>query len=185
MILTGPEIRRQVAIGQNKEKFGLSICKPEDWIDIQPYDESLVGPNSVDLRLHSDLKVYPEGARRQAALEELEGDRVCMSIPDLDEHTEIIDMKAKDHGCYDLYIPKEGRVLWPGILYLGRTIETIGSNSYVPIVEGRSVLAGLYPRTCDGRVLRHRISWDDYARDSRRPSDSNLPQHPHMPGLFP
>lgn len=143
MILTGPEIRRQVTIGQNKEKFGLSICKPEDWIDIQPYDESLVGPNSVDLRLHSDLKVYPEGARRQAALEEFESDRVCMSIPDLDEHTEIIDMKAKDHGCYDLYIPKEGRVLWPGILYLGRTIETIGSNAYVPIVEGRSSVGRL------------------------------------------
>lgn len=152
MILTGPEIRRQVAIGQNKEKFGLSICKPEDWIDIQPYDESLVGPNSVDLRLHSDLKVYPEGARRHAVLEEkmaVMGDEAFfgevknLSLPDVHEDIEIIDMKSKDHGCYDLYIPQEGRVLWPGILYLGRTIEVIGSNSFVPIVEGRSSVGRL------------------------------------------
>jgi dCTP deaminase len=54
----------------------------------------------------------------------------------------ILDMR-KGNTTYELEIPEEGLILWPGILYLGRTIECIGSNKFVPIVEGRSSVGRL------------------------------------------
>ena len=42
-----------------------------------------------------------------------------------------------------LTIPEDGLMLYPGVLYLGRTIECIGSNCFVPIVEGRSSVGRL------------------------------------------
>jgi len=124
MIITGPEIRRQVDIGV---KGG---C-PMDWIDVSPYDESLVGPNSIDLRLHEDLLVYPAGHAT-----------ICKQKPwEIREH--VIDMHSDDHECIKYKIDNYGIVLEPGVLYLGRTIETIGSNSFVPIVEGRSSVGRL------------------------------------------
>jgi len=146
MILTGPEIRRQIFIGKHPETWG-GKAQPMDWIDIDPYDESLVGPNSIDLRLHEDLKVYPDGVNRHSILEErLNKIHPVQGYNDLGgpiDYQYVIDMKSEDHGCYDLNIPEEGRVLWPGVLYLGRTIEAIGSNSFVPIVEGRSSVGRL------------------------------------------
>lgn len=124
MILTGPEIRRQVDIGSKSE------C-PMDWIDISPYDKSLVGPNSVDLRLHKDLLVYPAG---RAILNK-------KGPWEVSEH--VIDMRSHDHECTEVEISNYGTILEPGVLYLGRTIETIGSNSFVPIVEGRSSVGRL------------------------------------------
>jgi deoxycytidine triphosphate deaminase len=43
-------------------------------------------------------------------------------------------------------IPKEGLVLQPNTLYLGHTIEEMGSDHYVPIMQARSSVGrlGLY-----------------------------------------
>jgi len=46
MILTGPEIRRQIELGQ---------------IRIEPFDETRINPNSYNLALHEDLFVYKLG----------------------------------------------------------------------------------------------------------------------------
>jgi len=100
MILTGPEIERQVAAER--------IC-------IDPYDPQNVGPNSVDLRLYGDLRVYED---------------------------EILDM-GKDNPTRPIGIPASGRVLKPGRLYLGRTKERIHSDHYVPMVTGRSSVGRL------------------------------------------
>ena len=102
-LLTGPEIEAQVASGA---------------IYVDPFIPDNVGPNSLDLRLYPELKVYtlPEG--------HLDADA---SNP-----TRVIEMDAD--GSY---------LLQPGLLYLGRTVETIGSERYVPIVEGRSSLGRL------------------------------------------
>ena len=100
MILSGPEIARQVALGR---------------IRIDPFDESRAGPNSYNLRLHDRLLVYT-------------ADELDMRIrPETEE----------------LVIPREGLVLRPGRLYLGRTVERTATEHYVPMLEGRSSIGRL------------------------------------------
>lgn len=40
-------------------------------------------------------------------------------------------------------MPDEGIVLQPGRIYLGHTLEVMGSDHYVPIIRGRSSVARL------------------------------------------
>lgn len=87
-------------------------------IIINPYNEKQLNPNSYNLRLHNELLVYDE---------------------------DILDMK-KENKYKKIIIPKEGLVLEPGKLYLGRTVEYTETNNYVPMLEGRSSVGrlGLY-----------------------------------------
>lgn len=80
-------------------------------IFISDFDESRLNPNSYNLRLHNELLVYDE---------------------------EVLDMK-KQNKTKRIIIPEEGYVLHPGILYLGRTVETTRTEgNIVPTLEGRS-----------------------------------------------
>lgn len=99
MILSGKKI---------KEKLGTSII-------IDPFDESLLNPNSYNLRLHDELLVY---------------------------ETPVLDMKTPN-PVSRLTIPKEGLVLEAGKLYLGRTIEFTKTFDCVPMLEGRSSIGRL------------------------------------------
>jgi len=103
MILSGLEIKRQVQNGR---------------IQIDPFDEGLINPNSYNLRLHDELLVYTDA---------------------------VLDMKKPLH-TRSLLIPEDGLVLEPGRLYLGRTHERTFTDSYVPMLEGRSSVGrlGLY-----------------------------------------
>ncbi len=49
----------------------------------------------------------------------------------------------RENKTIPLEIPETGIILLPNILYLGCTVECIGSNSFVPIVEGRSSVGRL------------------------------------------
>ncbi|MDL2273531.1 dCTP deaminase [Oscillospiraceae bacterium OttesenSCG-928-G22] len=100
MILSGLEIKKQIAAGT---------------IKIDPFDERLVNPNSVNLRLAPELLVYTDGA---------------------------LDMK-QPHHTEMLVIPEEGLLLEPGRLYLGRTHEYTSSDTFVPMLEGRSSVGRL------------------------------------------
>ena len=84
-------------------------------IHIQPYNPDQLEPNSYDVRLSNILKVYD-------------------NFP--------LDVK-KNNKCNSFIIPEEGFVLQPGILYLGSTVESIGSDYYVPMYEGKSSIARL------------------------------------------
>jgi dCTP deaminase len=99
MILTGQEIQKHL---------GSSIV-------IDPFDESQLNPNSVNLRLHDELMVY----------EEL-----------------VLDMK-KPCRVRRVPIPPDGLVLAPHQLYLGRTLERTETHNFVPQIEGRSSVARL------------------------------------------
>jgi dCTP deaminase len=99
MILSGHEIRRQ--LGTN--------------IVIDPFDESLLNPNSYNLTLHSELMVY----------EEL-----------------VLDMR-KANRVRRLTIPPEGLVLSANQLYLARTVERTETHNLVPMIEGRSSVGRL------------------------------------------
>lgn len=99
MILTGDEIRKNL---------GSSI-------EIDPFDESKLNPNSYNLSLHHELLVYEEV---------------------------VLDMKAKNR-TRRLEIPESGLVLQPHQLYLARTIERTETHDFVPMIEGRSSIGRL------------------------------------------
>jgi len=79
-------------------------------IIISPYDESNITTNSYDFCLGSKIKVYD---------------------------SEVIDPK-KQLTFKTINIPDEGMILEPNIIYLGNTLEVIGSDHFVPIIRGRS-----------------------------------------------
>lgn len=99
MILSGTEILRRVG---------------ED-IEIDPFDEAKLNPNSYNLSLHDELMVYEEV---------------------------VLDM-AKANRVRRIEIPQEGLVLSPNQLYLGRTAERTVTHNLVPQIEGRSSVGRL------------------------------------------
>jgi dCTP deaminase len=99
MILTGSEI--QSRLGQD--------------IVIDPFDESLLNPNSYNLRLHDELLVYEEA---------------------------VLDMRRANRYRRQT-IPSDGLVLQPNQLYLGRTVEMTETHNLVPMLEGRSSVGRL------------------------------------------
>ena len=84
-------------------------------IAIEPFDDSQLGGNSYDVRLSKTLATYKD--------EELD----CR--------------RAHDVEYFD--IPLGGYVIRPGQLYLGSTVEHIGSDKYLSCLEGKSSLGRL------------------------------------------
>jgi dCTP deaminase len=84
-------------------------------IVIDPFHDSQLNPNSYNLTLHNELMVYEELT---------------------------LDM-AKANRVRRMEIPKEGLVLHPNQLYLGRTIERTATHNLVPQIEGRSSVGRL------------------------------------------
>ncbi len=87
-------------------------------IHIVPFDEISLNPNSYNFCLGNKLKVY-----RQKILD-----------------------AALPMDFEEIIIPEEGYVLQPNQLYLGHTIEEMGSDFFVPIMQARSSIGrlGLY-----------------------------------------
>jgi dCTP deaminase len=79
-------------------------------LSIAPFDEKYINPNSYDFRLGTTLVVYKN-------------------------HT--LDSKQANE-TETITIPEEGIVLQPDKLYLGHTLEKIGSDHFVPIIRGKS-----------------------------------------------
>lgn len=99
MILSGKKIKSELGKG----------------LDIQPFNDSQLNPNSYNLRLHNELLVYNNNE---------------------------LDMK-KPNAASSLIIPEEGLLLETNKLYLGRTVEFTETNNYVPMLEGRSSIGRL------------------------------------------
>lgn len=95
MILSGIKIAEEVRNGA---------------IDIYPFNQENINPNSYNYSLGDYLEVYED---------------------------EILDPK-KNMTTRRIDIPDDGIVLMPNRLYLGYTVERFGSNIYVPTITGRS-----------------------------------------------
>ena len=87
-------------------------------IHIVPFDEEYLNPNSYNFRLGSKLIIYKN---------------------------EVLDPKIENE-CEEVEIPPEGYVLQPNQLYLGHTIEEMGSDFFAPTMQARSSVGrlGLY-----------------------------------------
>lgn len=99
-ILSGNEIKLRREIGD---------------IEITPWDESRLGPNSYNLRLAPELLVY-----REAVLDPRQKNRVNV-----------------------VEIPEDGYILAPGQLYLAKTMEYTQTRNLVPMLQGRSSIGRL------------------------------------------
>ena len=100
MILSGNAIKEQMRLGR---------------IDISPFDEKRLNPNSYNVRLADEILTY--------------------------DHA-LLDMK-KDIPYTIHKITDEGYLLVPGKLYLARTMERTKTEGFVPMIEGRSSVGRL------------------------------------------
>lgn len=100
MILADSQIKKAIATGD---------------IVVSPYDESMVGPNSIDVRLSNILRTYRDR--------------------NLDPR--------KDNPVTTIEIPDSGYLLSPNTLYLASTVEKVCSRLYRPSLEGKSSIARL------------------------------------------
>jgi len=117
MILSGEQIREYIRQGR---------------ILIEPFDERLIGPSQVDLRLGSKFRIF-----RATNLVD-PSDRNS-----IEENTELIDSKGKPF------------VIRPGQLILGITLEKVAvPNDLVASIEGRSSIArmGVFIHISSGHV---------------------------------
>jgi len=82
---------------------------------IDPFTPERLNPNSYNLTLHDELLTYEEV---------------------------VLDM-AEPNRTRRIKIHKEGLVLTPQKLYLGRTAERTETHNFVPMIEGRSSVGRL------------------------------------------
>lgn len=87
----------------------------EGKIEINPFNVEQINPNSYNFKLGNKIKHYVN---------------------------DILDPKIKQ-PVIELTMGNEGFVLTPGKIFLGHTLEVMGSDHYVPIVKGRSSTARL------------------------------------------
>ena len=96
----------------------------EGKIIIDPFIEDNLGPNSYDVRLDEKLLIYQPPVFS-------------------DGNIRYLDMRHKN-PTREVKIPEDGYVLHPGTLYLGSTMEVVGSrDECVPHIEGRSSIGRL------------------------------------------
>jgi dCTP deaminase len=149
-LITGPEIARGVAAGT---------------IKIEPYDPAHLNPNSYNLRLGDRLLVYKKNLvlhdfhrRRWELWQEWRGGPTANGPWESEEQARDtfvhyhapypfpplvpLDMAAEEPTT-ELVIPPTGLHLWPGVLYLGATMEYTETRGYAPKIDGRSSVGRL------------------------------------------
>jgi dCTP deaminase len=114
MILTGNAIQQQIDGGH---------------IRITPFDPKQLNPNSYDVRLGRQVRVY--GPKN------FPGHGFASSTG--------VELDAKEENCTTVVdMGEDGLVLKPGIGYLMHTEETIWSDRYVPVIDGKSSIGRLF-----------------------------------------
>ena len=104
-------------------------------IDISPFEASQLNPASYDLTLGEGITVY-EGF--DSSKERL---------------LNCLDPK-RDNPATSFKMGPEGYVLRPGVGYLMHTREVVGTNKYVPAIDGKSSIGRLFAETIRPRQIR-------------------------------
>lgn len=154
-VLSGPEIARLVERTRQIAQGEATPSLPT--ILIEPFDPELAGPNSYDVHLSPELRVY--ALHSVARIDRQHGDD-----PPFDRTLSVAIQNYHGHWVggvdvhqptptIDLAIPPDGLWLWPGILYLAATVERTLCCGLVPWLDGRSSVgrAGLSVHVTAGR----------------------------------
>lgn len=127
MLLSGPQIADEVKKGT---------------IVIDPYNPDRINPNSYDLCLDKGLAVYAtlypsnEFPWAPAGV----GDKTWTGEPY--KPYGYLDMKREEE-LITKEIPDTGLILYPGVLYLGSTVERTFTDKYAPKIDGKSSVGRL------------------------------------------
>jgi dCTP deaminase len=89
-------------------------------ITIHPFDPACLQPNSYDLHLGDTLVCYEAGQ----------------------VYNRVLDPRV-DSPTYTLPLTGDGMILEPNRVYLGSTVERVGSREFVPRIDGKSSLGRL------------------------------------------
>lgn len=130
-ILTGPQIRDEVA-----------------WktITVDPYDEKRVQPNSVDLTLGIEVKVYGVFVSQRDTYKRSIDQSACLfsAIPHYDRGVDFPALDSKKRNDVRSYqMDESGWIIKPGILYLMHAKERIHTKKFVTQLNGKSSIARL------------------------------------------
>ena len=120
MLLTGREIYKQVQAGN---------------IQIDPFDQGRVNPNSYDLSLGDFVAVYSNW------VVELEPSPDGRHLYSRDNE---LDIKTKPEVMLYKIDPEVGWLLKPGIGYLMHTVERIHTELFTPVLDGKSSIGRLF-----------------------------------------
>lgn len=125
-MLTGDEIKRAHERGD---------------IQISPFNNTFINPNSYNVRLDVSMCIYVpqlDGTLNYDWHPHLE---LCLeqNRPFPKAH---LDAKI-ENPVWSFNIPSTGLMLYPDKLYLGNTIEAVGSSKYIPRIDGRSSVGRL------------------------------------------
>lgn len=92
--------------------------------NIQDGDE--YSPNSIKMHSEQGFEAVAYGVKSMSWL------------PTIDSfYNEPLDMKTNNETV-EITIPEEGLILYPGILYIGRTVERTWTDKFIPMINGRS-----------------------------------------------
>lgn len=134
-ILSGPEI--------------ISAVHRED-IHITPFELGLVNPASIDLRLGDEVAVYSDWVDCSAenyhrtVVHGLDvANLVHFDGAGLVGHSYVQDIKKPARLHTFKMDKKTGWVLKPGILYLMHTLESVCTERFVPVLDGKSSIGRL------------------------------------------
>ena len=137
----------------------------EGRIGIDPYDESLLQPSSVDVRVDRYFRVFRNSRYPFINVKEAQEDL-----------TELVEIDGD-----------EPFILHPGEFVLGSTLERVTlPDDLVARLEGKSSLGRLGPaHPLDRRLHRPRLgrARDARALERRQPPDHDLPRHEDRPAL--
>ncbi len=122
-ILTGHQIRSELATGG---------------IEIDPFDEKRVQPNSVDLTLGTEVRVYTDCVYCGSGI----GKSINVSHYLEPNAGGLLSVRV-ENDTVSRQIDETGWLLKPGILYLMHTHERIYSPKFVTQLNGKSSLARL------------------------------------------
>lgn len=143
-ILSGPEILKQIQEGH---------------ITIDPFNEKLLNPASVDLTLGTGVRIYRYSyfkldmqfiERRLGYYNHQKGEQFPEDGSTFQPYnvgqSSCRDSKNPEHWETDSYTidPEMGWVLQPGIGYLMHTAERVTTNCYVPVLDGKSSVGRIF-----------------------------------------
>lgn len=122
--LEDPSTHCENAVSRSAAKQQLADWQVQPLVKLDPFTTKQLNPNSYNLRLAPDLLIYDAGPHRGTPREKP------------------LDAK-KDNPTHEVGLTDKGRILYPGQLYLGRTVEYTESWNCVPSIDGRSSLGRL------------------------------------------
>lgn len=124
-------------------------------IEIDPFEEKLLNPASIDLRLGNKVAVYTNWVGVKADMQ----DSIAWDVRGLEPKVYAgeqvwngellkvwpgsVSVKDKPKVATFIIDHEQGWLLKPGILYLMHTVESVRSYTYNPVLDGKSSCARL------------------------------------------